>query len=93
MEVGKFLGMVKEELKLNVTEEKTTGGQPRCPFVIDDRLDCKGLEYQPKGSGLSLVVRDHAKVISRGRTGSEVGSKRDGLKRRHTGGRSRKMLL
>lgn len=93
MEVGKFLGMVKEELKLNVTEGEPTGGQPRCPFVMDDKLDCKGLEYQPKGSGLSLVVRDHAKVISRGRTGSELGSKRDGLKQRHTGGKSRKRLL
>ena len=43
MEVAKFLGMVKEELKPKVTEEQPTGGQPTHPFVMGDNLDSKDL--------------------------------------------------
>ena len=43
MEVAKFLGMVKEELKPKATEEQPTGEQPTHPLVMGDKLGCKGL--------------------------------------------------
>lgn len=63
---------------------------------MGDKLDCKVLEYQPKGSGLSLVIiGHHSKLISRVK-GSELGSKNGrwyGLEQRHNGDQPGKRLL